>query len=178
MGATFPDEDLIFNKFGLLRYIRNWLKSKGHIKKRKRSIFTHRGITHTIFFAVIVSFIIFYSIDLIIKFVSNYIHIDFLLEIIKSNIAGAISLGFIVAYLIHIIGDCLTPMGCPLLYPIFPIEKRIKFKLIKIDGASEKIFIIISYLMIFYSFIFIVPKVAILFFLFFQLIIFVLKYII
>lgn len=55
-------------------------------------------------------------------------------------------IGLTVGYSLHIIEDCLTPMGCPILYPFS--KKKLSAKLIKYDGLGEYLIYVFSVILI------------------------------
>ena len=81
----------------------------------------HRGISHSLIIVAVL-----------------YI----LISILNKNIAIA----FCINYLLHIIADCLTVMGCPLLFPFS--NKNYGLKLFKTNGFIEKIVYIIILLVL------------------------------
>ena len=81
----------------------------------------HRGISHSLIIVAVL-----------------YI----LISILNKNIAIA----FCINYLLHIIADCLTVMGCQLLFPFS--NKNYGLKLFKTNGFIEKIVYIIILLVL------------------------------
>lgn len=126
-SSTIADKDLLINKSFLYRTQRTITNTVGLTKKNKRSIFTHRGITHSLIFPSILCFLVYW-----------------VLSYINKLIALQFTTGLGIGYLVHLLGDCLTYRGCPLFYPLIPIGKTINLSLIKTDSFAEHLLYILS----------------------------------
>lgn len=97
-------------------------KAKG-ISYFIKSIFGHRGITHSLLGTGIISIIIYFLLN----------HYNLNLQILQM---------FNLGYLSHLLTDLITKAGIPLFYPY---KKRIKIPLIRTGGKREFIFRTIVY---------------------------------
>lgn len=101
---------------------------------KKDAITEHRGITH--------SLIGVFSICSFLFFLNNYFKLGY------SSIIYGISVGCF----LHLFEDCFNPMGCPLLFPLFPINKRFCIPIIKYDGIGESILLLTAILFLIFKF--------------------------
>lgn len=126
VGSTAPDVDLKWNRNRQLE---------------DKSVFQHRGITHTPIFLVGIIFL---------WFLYSYINPTFLANP-KYTIITFFFNGFILGYFLHIIADCFTKMGSPLLYPFIDINKKISLTKMRTGGFAEIIILLVSISIILYG---------------------------
>ena len=93
--------------------------------KREDPVIGHRGIMHS-----------FVPVILLLMGIS----------FVQSQFALITYIGLTIGYFLHILEDCLTPMGCPILYPFS--KKKISAKLIKYDGIGEYLIYVFSIILI------------------------------
>lgn len=109
VGALIPDIDEPQSYAGR--------KIKG-VSKLIKSVFGHRGITHSFLGMGIISLLIYFLLD----------HYNLSLKILTM---------FNLGYLSHLLTDLITKAGVPLLYPY---KKKIKIPLIRTGGKREFVF--------------------------------------
>jgi len=80
----------------------------------------HRGIMHTLIIPVFTILATIY---------------------IRDRYVLVLTMGFLAGYLSHILADCLTTKGCPILFPIS--KKNVKLSKVKTGGDAERIFAIV-----------------------------------
>jgi len=112
LGSTFPDVDLAWNR---------------NIQIQDRSIFQHRGITHTPIFLLGMIFL--------------WLAYSFINPTFESESYYAILYpcfkGFILGNLFHILQDCLTKLGGPLFFPFVNINKKVSLSEMKSCGLVD-----------------------------------------
>jgi membrane-bound metal-dependent hydrolase YbcI (DUF457 family) len=173
-GALFPDIDhhkaTVTRSFGGLTRIVRWILIKPFFGK-------HREGTHSIFFAALVGFGAWLMIENL-HYLGCKIGLLVLLSIVTSSLIRLFKIkgwlddimpipvwGFVIFFtdvnlkivpwalalgcLTHVIGDCLTDRGCPILWPIS--KDKITLALFSTGKAGEavaQIVIIISWLLV------------------------------
>ena len=106
LGSRIPDIDHPDSKIGRKFKLLSWGVSK---------IFGHRGFTHTLLCTMLFSVLLFFCT----AFLNGY------LQVIYSQFV----IGITVGYLSHLVLDCMTKSGVPLLYPFTTKHFRIaKFR--------------------------------------------------
>lgn len=98
LGSMFPDVDTPYSKSGKIFPL--WI------------LFKHRGVTHTLLSAIILSIPIIY--------INKYY-----------------ALSFFIGYILHLITDTFTPTGVKWFYPFK--DKSYTFKLIKTGSIEENL---------------------------------------
>lgn len=140
LGGLSPDIDEPQSYIGRKNTVKIGNKRIG-LPTLIKSIFGHRGITHTIL-AMIVAFIpYFYLTD-----ISSMDHASIIF-----NPLSQFLLGFGLGYVFHIMGDLLTVQGVPLLIPF--TKKRFKTPLFafRVNSTGETIAFIICGLLLLFS---------------------------
>lgn len=119
LGGIAPDKDILL-----------W-----GTENRKKSLWGHRGITHTLLFLTILTLLLYFGVEYGTKlFPQNPIFIT--LHGSLFSLLGAFAAG----YLSHLLMDLLTPMGVPLW---FPFNRHFaSLKLVKTGSAGEYLLVL------------------------------------
>ena len=138
LGGLFPDIDEPNSFIGQKNTVKIFNKRFG-LSSLIKSIFGHRGLTHSIL-AMIVAFIPYF-------YLTDYSSLDTnsLLYLLCSQFL----LGFGFGYIFHILGDLITVQGVPLFLPFSKV--KIKIPLFYVNSPTEKFVFFLSGLLLIYS---------------------------
>ncbi len=119
LGGIAPDKDILL-----------W-----GTENRKKSLWGHRGITHTLFFLAILLVLFYVSVNSALTMLPQ----NPLLVTLHSSLFTLLG-AFAVGYLSHLLMDLLTPMGVPLWFPFN--SHFASLKLVKTGSAGEYLLVL------------------------------------